>query len=313
MAIADAPPTESDALSAGPERLVEGTLADRLRHLELFSRWKVEGMLHGPNRSPLIGFNSDFRQHRAYFPGDSLKHFDWRVYARTGRQVVRQYEETTNVRVHVVVDASGSMKYAGEGRSKWDFAVRNAAVLLYVAFLRRDAFSLSGFATARERHIGFGTGHGHLLRCFRSLLSAGAEGATDFDAGMGGALGGSLRHKGLTVVLSDCMDDPENIGKKIARVRSRGGDAVLFQVMDPSERSFDFNLITRFHDLEGPEILVVDPALMRSAYQRTFDDHVEGLRAACRRHGFDHHVLSVRDDYAEPLVAYLRWRMERFG
>ncbi|MDA1142110.1 MAG: DUF58 domain-containing protein [Planctomycetota bacterium] len=297
--------------SESPELLVGGNLADQLRQIELFSRFQVEGIMNGVNRSPLIGFSTDFRQHRQYFPGDNLKHLDWRIYGRSGRLMIRQYEENTNARISVVIDVSGSMNHAGEGMTKWDFAMRTAAVLLHVAFLHRDAFSLTGFGTSRERHVSFGSGKTHLLRCFRSLLADGAEGETDFDSGLGGAIG-PIRKKGLTVVLSDFMDSPEVIANKLARLRFQGSDVIALQVIEPSERDLDFNAITRFHDLESADVLAVDPQLIRRKYREAFDEHIIALKEACRRHGFEHIELMVQDDFAVPVLEYLRWRMERF-
>ena len=301
--------TEPEADS--PELLLGGDLADQLRRIELFSRFQVEGLLNGHNRSPLIGFSTDFRQHRQYFPGDNLKHLDWRVYGRSGRLVVRQYEENTNARISVVIDVSGSMNHAGDALSKWDFALRTAAILLHVAFLHRDAFALTGFGEARERHVSFGSGKTHLLRCFRTLLGDGAGGGTDFDKGLDGAIA-PIRKRGLTVVLSDFMDAPEAIAKKLARLRFQGSDVIALQVIEPSERDLDFNTITRFHDLESPEVLAVDPQLIRRKYRQAFDEHILALKDACRRHGFEHRELVVQDDYAVPVLEYLRWRMERF-
>lgn len=301
-------------MNAGAEEnnafsLVDGDLADRLRRLELFSRLRVEGTLHGPNKSPFRGFSTDFLQHRQYFPGDNLKYLDWRVYGRSERLVVRQYEEVTNAPIRIVLDSSGSMQHRGESMSKWDFALRSAAVLLYVAFFHRDAFSLTTFRTDRRVALPMGSGKSHLLRCFRSLLEEGAEGGTDFDDGMGRALA-STRRRGLTVVLSDFMDDPDAIAKRLSHLRFQKSDVIAMQIIDPSERDLDFNSITRFHDLEKAEVLAVDPQLIRKVYREAFAAHTLALKEACQRYGFQHVALEVEDSYEVPVLEYLRWRTE---
>lgn len=298
-----------DVVEATAFSLVDGDLADRLRRLELFSRFRVEGVLNGPNKSPYRGFSTDFLQHRQYYPGDNLKHLDWRVYGRSGRLMVRQYEEFTNARLRVILDASGSMQHQGDAMRRWEFAVRAAAILLYVGFLHRDSLSLSTFFTHRRNHVPCAGGKGQLLRCYRQLLAEEASGETDFEEGLNAALAGS-RHRGLTVVLSDFMAAPDAIAKRLARLRFQGSDVIAMQIVDPSETDLDFNTRVRFHDLEGPEVLVVDPQLMRRAYREAFAEHTLALKSACERYGFQHVQLMVQDQFDVPILEYLRWRME---
>lgn len=300
---------DADNTPATAFALIDGSLADRLHQLELFSRLRVEGALHGPNASPFRGFSNDFLQHRQYFPGDNLKYLDWRVYGRSERLMLRQYEELTNAPIRVVLDCSGSMLHRGESMTKWDFALRNAAILLYVAYLHRDSFSLNTFGVDRRVAVPLGTGKGHLLRCFRSLLEQGADGETDFAQGMGRALATHSR-RGLTVVLSDFMDDPMAIAKRLSHLRFQKSDIIAIQIIDPTEKDLDFNSVTRFHDLENTGILAVDPQLIRRAYRETFAAHTLALKDACQRHGFQHVSLEVEDSFEVPILEYLRWRLE---
>lgn len=292
--------------------LVDGDLADRLRQLELFSRFRVEGLLQGPNKSPMKGFSTDFLQHRQYYPGDNIKYLDWRVYGRSDRLMIRQYEEVTNAPIRIVLDSSGSMQHRGESMSKWDFGLRTAAILLYVAFLHRDAFSLTTFASQCRTTIPRGSGKGHLLRCYRALLAEGAEGGTDFEDGLGRAIAGTNR-RGLTIVLSDFMDDPKAIIKKISHLRFRGSDVIALQIVEPSEMDLDFNSVTRFHDLESGDIQAIDPQLLRRAYRDAFAEHTLALKESCQRYGFQHAELKVEDSFEVPVLEYLRWRMENFA
>lgn len=299
--------TPSDAFS-----LLDGSLADRIRRLEIFSRFRVEGMLHGSDKSPFKGVTSDFLQHRQYFPGDNLKYLDWRVYGKSERLFIREYEELTNVRVSVVLDISGSMDYRASSMTKHEFAIRSTAILLYLAMIHQDSFSLTTFRTDRTGHVPFGSGKVHLLRAFHTLLNTSPAEGTDFVRGLGGATAG-IRRRGLTVVFSDFMDDPETIVKVLARLRYQRSDVIAMQVYDPSERELDFNTITRFHDPEGPEVVVVDPQLIQRQYRAAFDEHMVNLKAACRRHGFEHVALPVCDDYDVPVLEYIRHRMEMFS
>ena len=161
-------------------------------------------------------------------------------------------------------------------------------------------------------HVPFGSGKTHLMRAFRLLLAAAPAEGTDFARGLGNATA-PIRRKGLTVVLSDFMDDPETIIKRLARLRFQGSDVIAMQVYDPAEREFDFNTITRFHDPESAEVLVVDPQLIQRQYREAFDAHLLGMKDACRRHGFEHVALPVCDQYDVPVLEYIHRRMELFS
>lgn len=294
-----------------PLALLEPEVIERVRQLELFSRFRVEGFLGGSNRSPDQGSSSDFLRHRQYLPGDNPKYLDWRVYGRTERLFIREQEELTNTRLSVVLDVSNSMGYCDRSLSKHGFAIRSAAVLCYLAFGRQDTFSLTTFNTGKAHHVPFGSGRSHLLRVLHALVSAAPGNGTDFRHALGQSTA-HIRRKGLTIVLSDFMDDAEPIARTLSRLRFEGSDVIAMGVFDPMERSLDFSSITRFHDLEDNQILVVDPQLIQNAYQREFDAHQQEIRQACHRYGFEYTALPVGDDYDVALGAYLRHRMERF-
>jgi uncharacterized protein (DUF58 family) len=298
------------AVAADPSTLLSGDLADRIRELELFSRLRVQGALQGSNPSTLKGHTADFRQHRQYYPGDTLKYLDWRVLGKTGRLFIREYDELTNAQVTVVLDVSGSMSTGGRGTgasSKHAFAVRNAAIILYAACLQRDQFSLALFRDDRLMHLPFRSGRNHLRRAFAALLEPEAAGATDFVQGLGNSTA-HVRRRGMTVALSDFMDDPATIARQLASLRYRGSDVLALQVFDPAEADIDFSSVTRFHDPETGTVLVMDPTLVRREYRAAFEAHQAEMRDACRQRGFDHALLPVGEDFERPLTAYLRWR-----
>lgn len=290
--------------------LVAPRVLEQVRQLELFSRFRAEGFLHALSKSPFKGFSSDFLQHRQYYPGDSLRYLDWRAYGKSERLFVKEFEEETNLRLSVILDVSHSMAHRGSSvLSKHEFAVRCAAVLFHLAMLQRDSFSFAGFNVARTAHVPFGTGQQHLHRVLESVVGAEAGGSTDFPNALRASTR-PLRRRGLAIVLSDFMDDPGRIVPHLACLHHRGSDVIAMQVYDPSERELDFATTVRFHDLEGPEVIVVDPALIQRQYQREFDAHQAAMKEACRNSGFDHVAIAVCDDYHVPLMAYLRRRME---
>lgn len=296
--------------SAEAFSLLDGDLLDRIRRLELFSRFRVEGVLNGLNRSPFKGYSTDFVQHRQYHPGDHLRYLDWRLLAKTEKLFIRQFEEHTNARLSVILDVSGSMGFRGESMSKHEYAVRTAAILFFLAMVHRDSFSFSSFRTSLVAQVPFGSGQGHLRRTLAALLENRPAEGTDFKNGLDTAMA-HIRRRGLTVVLSDFMDHPDSFVKRLSHLRFRGGDVVAMQIFDPAEREFDFTTVTRFHDPEGPEVLVVDPTLIRQHYRQAFDAHIVAIKEACRQHGFEHVALPVGDDYLVPIQEFIHRRMER--
>ncbi|MBI2192590.1 MAG: DUF58 domain-containing protein [Planctomycetes bacterium] len=297
--------------SSHPLDLLGTEVADRIRALELFSRFRVQGFLNGNNPSPSKGFSTDFLQHRQYFRGDNLKYLDWRVYGKTERLYIREYEETTNTQISVLLDVSNSMSYRANALSKHEFAVRCAAALLYLAFLQKDSFSLTTFHRQRALRLPFRSGKRHFFRALQVLADQTPGGLTDFTKGLEESIA-PIRRRGLTIVLSDFMGDPESIVRTVSRLRFQGSDVIAMQVFDPSERELAFTSITRFHDLEDEEILVVDPQILQREYQREFDAHQLEMKEACFRHGFDYTPLPVSEAYEVPLAAYLQRRMELF-
>jgi uncharacterized protein (DUF58 family) len=151
--------------------VVTGDLADRVKQLMLFSRYRVDGRFSGENRSVRKGFSTDFMQHRQYVRGDNLKYIDWRVYGRTGRYVVREYEETTNCDIYVVVDNSASMAYGDGEYSKHEYAMRLCAMIFYMSMTQKDSFGLSLITDSLQSHANPGTSRRHLIRLYESLLS----------------------------------------------------------------------------------------------------------------------------------------------
>ncbi len=287
-------------------------MADRIRRLELFSRLRVEGMLAGSGKSPLKGFAADFLQHRQYFPGDSLKYLDWRVFGKSERLFIREYEELTNTRVSIILDVSGSMSYGGASWTKHAFAVRVAAIFFYLAMLQRDSFSLSLFRERRVGYVPFGGGRQHLQRVFKALVEAAPAEGTDFELGLS-ECASTARRKGLTVAISDFMDEPEVVVKRLAQLRYRGSDVIAVQIHDPTELDLDFNAVTRFHDPESGQVIVVDPQLIVRQYRIAFEAHLCELKDACHRHNFAFVALPVSEEaYEAPVFSYLRRRVEGF-
>jgi uncharacterized protein (DUF58 family) len=292
--------------------IITPDLAARVKQLMLFSRFRVQGRQTGENKSVLKGSSTDFLQHRQYFPGDNIKYLDWRVFGRTGRYVIREYEELTNLDLYLVVDNSASMGFGavGDEPSKHQFAVEVAAMLSYLMLTQKDSFSLSLFGDSLAAHVESGGSRRHLLRLYETLLSHKPAGTANWID--------SVRHvqaritrKGLVIVLSDFMDDPELIGRGLSGFRSLGCDVIAFHLLHPLEQELTQDHMTRYVDLEDASTETVDPLLLREAYARQYRAHADEVRQHCTKRGISYSQLIVGQDFEKALGDYLQKRMAR--
>lgn len=288
--------------------LLTGDIVERVKRLELFSRFLVEGMLTGENRSPFKGFSTDFLQHRQYAYGDNLKYLDWRVFGKTDKLVIREFEEQTNAQMNLVVDISASMRFAGDGFSKHEFAIRCAGLLAYLMHIQRDDFGVFLFNNNVVEHFRPASSKRHLARVFERLVAVEPAGETVFKDCFA-MVEARVARRGLVSVFSDFMDKPDDITQSLGRLRMRGHDVIAFQIYDEAEQDIEYIDFTRFRDLENGQILSVDPLLIREEYCRQFRMHQEGMKAGCLKHGVDHVLLPVSSQFDKPLGDYLQRRM----
>jgi uncharacterized protein (DUF58 family) len=266
----------------------------QLGGIELVARGVVEGFLSGLHKSPFRGFSVEFAEHRPYQPGDELRYLDWRMLARSDRLFVKQYEEETNLRAMIVLDASRSMDWAGveQRLTKLEYAKRLVAALSLILLRQRDATGLIGFddevrvvlrAKARQRH-------------WWSLLAA----VDALSAGKGTAaepalrrVTGLLRRRGLVIFVSDLLLDRDLALRALQFLRHRGHQVVAFHIMDPGELMLEGPPEARFEDPETGGTLIARPRELRAMYERTVRRTIDEWRAACRGGGIDyHHVLT---------------------
>ncbi|MFA4943857.1 MAG: DUF58 domain-containing protein [Lentisphaeria bacterium] len=269
----------------GLARLFSALELRRLGGLHLHARFPVEGTMLGAHRSTQRGVSLEFSDYRAYVPGDDLRHLDWRIMARNERLFIRQYEQECNLRVHLLVDVSGSMAYAGAGReSKFRTAARLAAALAYVTVRQQDLVALTLFSDRIRGQFPLGGGGEHLRQLANRLATEEPGAATDI-AGSLHQLADSIRRRALVVIISDLYDDLEKLRQALAHFRRRRHDVIVYHLLDPAEREFAFGEDTAFTDLETGEELAVDPRELRGAYCARFEQFLQETRTLCA--GFD--------------------------
>jgi uncharacterized protein (DUF58 family) len=254
----------------------------RLHSLEVAARIVVEGLQTGAHRSPHKGHSVDFADHRPYVAGDDLRHLDWKVLGRSDRLVLKRYEAETDLGCTLAVDGSASMSYQGEraGLAKYRYASILAASLAYLVLGQQDRAGLILFD--EKAAVEFKPAHqSQLERICRALESHVPAGGTDAVKGLEHLLAPSIR-KGLVILISDFIADPEAITRAVDRIRRRGHDCALVWVLDPDEVDLGVATVSRFEDLEGADTIATEPRALRAAYVEEVAKHRLELQKAAR-------------------------------
>ncbi len=284
----------------------------RIGRLEVRAQRVVEGFLSGRHNSPYLGRSLEFREHREYAPGDDLRHIDWKVWGRQDRLYVKQYEEETNLRATLLVDCSASMAYRSastpDAMTKHEYAATAACALAYLFVRQQDAVGCITFSEGIVTSTPSRTRRVHVAT-IAAALSAPASGAK---TGLGEALtmaASTTPKRGITLLLSDLLCDPEELSRGLAAFRARGADMVVLQVLDDDELDFPFEGPTQFVGLEGPATLDANPRALRKEYLAALDRHQAAIRAACAAERADYRLIRTSEPLDAALVALLSSRL----
>jgi uncharacterized protein (DUF58 family) len=279
--------------------------------LALTARQLVEGFLTGAHKSPYKGFSVEFAEHRQYYPGDEIRHIDWRVYGKTDRYYIKEYEEETNLRAHLLVDASGSMAYRGKTLSKFQYAQHVAASLAYLMLHQRDAVGLVTHDTRIRQLISPKANAKHLLRLLHTLELTQPGGETSL-APIWHDLAVQIPRRGLVVILSDCFDQIEPLMRALRHFRHQRQEVLLFHILAPEEMEFPFKKWTQFRNLEvAHHKLLVDPQQLRREYLKNLETFCQQLRERAGHMQVDYHMMRTDEPVDKALGIYLTRRQSR--
>jgi uncharacterized protein (DUF58 family) len=282
----------------------------RISDLTLRSRRLVEGAISGQHRSPFHGFNIEFAEYREYTPGDDLRRLDWRVFARSDRHYIKQYEEESNVRVTFVVDASASMNYRGSAvLSKFDYAATLVVSLAMLLTRQQDPVGLVLFDEKATTVLPPNAKQGQVM-VISGLLERCAPSRKTELGGLLCALTDQLRRRSLLVIVSDLFTDMDAVYDGLNRLRFLGHEVLVMQVLDRDELELPFSGPTVFHDIEGEEELFAEPWAFRRSYQQAMAEFLEGVRRECGSRGYDHVRFLTDETLAESLSVFLHSREE---
>ena len=295
------------AAPARDRQFLDPAVVARLGTLELKARTVVEGFISGLHRSPFKGFSVEFAEYRQYIHGDDLSTIDWKVYARSDRHYIKKFEEETNLACHLLVDVSGSMAYGSRGISKFEYAACLAASLGYLMNRQRDSVGMTAFSDRIVSALPPSSRPGHLRNLLVALDRLEIGSRTNVARPLH-QLVESMTRRGLVVLISDLLDDPEAVIRGLKHFQYRGSDVLVFQVLDPDEIEFPFDRVTRFEDLEtGDEVMAV-PGAVRAHYLEQIGGLIDRYRRELGAAGIDYQLLNTREPLEMALLAYLSTR-----
>lgn len=272
----------------------------------------MEGFLSGQHRSPFFGQSIEFVQHREYVPGDDVRRIDWKVWSKTDRYYIKQYEEETNLRTTILVDASESMQFGSETGTKYDYACMIAAALTYLLLRQQDAVSLAVFdeevrlrAPSRSRHTHLGT--------ILSILAVEKPAKKTDMYKILRTVAEEKSQKGMVILISDLLVERESLFRGLRLLRQRGHDVMLFHVLDDQELDFDYSGTTRFEGLEEGARLTCDPRSLREGYLQAMNDFLEEIRRRCSRNVIDYQTIRTSEALDAVLRHYMNHRVGMRG
>jgi uncharacterized protein (DUF58 family) len=291
-------------------QLADPTTLARLARLQLRARLVVEGVISGLHRSPYHGFSVEFAQHREYTPGDEIRYLDWKVFGRSDRFYIKEFEEETNLKAYLLVDSSDSMTYRSGALTKLEYGCVVAASLAQLMLQQRDAVGLALFNDQIRRYLPPRGLASHFTQMLSELEAPQTAPKTDLSTTFH-ELAERIKRRGLIVVISDLFGPAEEALMGLRHFRHRKHEVVVFQVLDRHELEFPFDDLTRFDGLEGEPELLVDPNAVRAEYLREFGAFLERIERGCREIDVDLVRMATDEPIDQKLSAYLASRMKR--
>ena len=280
---------------------------NKIARLDLRARPIVEGYISGLHKSPYHGFSVEFAEHREYTPGDDIRFIDWKVFGRTDRFYIKQYEEETNLIAHLVLDVSESMDFGSGEVTKLAYGQMIAASLAFLTVQQQDSAGLVMFDSEIRAQLPPGSHNSHLQAIFHTLSQIQPRKKTDLGRVLN-EVAQSLQKRGLVVLISDFFDEPERILAGLRHLVHRRHDVIVFHVMDEAELNFPFERMTRFEGLEELGDLVVNPRSLRDGYLAEVENFRKRIHRACTANRIDYVLMDTSTSLDVALTSYLAKR-----
>lgn len=289
-------------------------VVSKLRTIELKAKLIVEGFITGLHKSPYHGFSVEFAEHRQYTMGDEIRHIDWRVYARTDKYYVKQYEEETNLRSYILLDTSSSMCYRSEPNlPKIEYASYLAASLSVMMLQQRDGIGLVTYSDGLQKFIPPRLSPSHQNLILQTLHQASqtvtaTKGLTTNSARSLSQIAERIQKRGMIIVMSDLLDEPSALISALKQFRHKRNEVIVFHLADPKERFFDFDGDAEILDVETGSTLMTSPRQIRAAYQAAFEKFSQRYQRELTEANIDYHLIDTSQPFGDALLAYLKKR-----
>jgi uncharacterized protein (DUF58 family) len=291
-------------------KLIDSKAIARLMRAQVHARVPMSGAMSGQHKSPHKGSSVEFAEYRKYVPGDDVRLLDWRVYARTDRFYLKEFEADTNLRAWLVVDCSASMAYTSDGSTKLDYARRLAATLAYMLVHQGDAVGLTCFAAETFLDIPARRNPAHLRNLFNGLERLAPKGETALVPALH-SLAERIPQRGLVIIFSDFFTPVDALLPCFQHLRFRKHDLAIFHLLDRAELKFDFTHPTRFVDLENQSALLAEPEIIRGRYHEELNKYLDALKTGCREFKTDYRRVVTDEDHEQVVSRFLAERSRK--
>ncbi len=264
--------------------------------------------MSGIHRSRSKGFSVEFEEHREYSPGDDIRRVDWKALGKFDKYFIKEYEDETNLRAYLLLDASASMDYASNGITKFDYGCILTASLAHLILRQQDAAGLVTFSSRIESFIPPRAKRGYLMEILHALEARKPSGETKVGKVLQ-EIAGKVKRRGLVILVSDLLDEAEEILRGLRLFRFKGNDVIVFHLLDDAELELPFDGNTLFEDLEEINLKVTaDPQAIRNTYKSIVEEFIDHMRKECRKNSVDYQLLATSTPLDQALVSYLSWR-----
>ncbi len=288
-------------------QLLDPKIISKISRLDLRARYIVEGFLIGLHRSPYHGFSVEFSEHRQYMPGDEISRIDWRVYGKTDRFYIKQYEEETNLKSYILIDCSKSMDYSSDSITKFQYAITLGAAIAYLLFDQKDAIGLVLYSDEIKKIIEPKTSKVNLIEIYKTLVKSSPQGKTK-TAECLAEIAEKIKKRGLIIIISDFLDLPEKVENSLKKFRFKQNEVITFQILDRQEINFNFNKDAIFRDLESEEELLTQPHQIKNDYSQLIKNFIESLKKNLLNHQIDYNLVLTDEFFDKALLSFLKKR-----
>ena len=289
------------------KNFLDPIVISKLSRMDIRARLIVEGFISGLHKSPYHGFSVEFAEHRQYFPGDELKHIDWKVFGRMDKFYVKEYEEETNLSCHILLDCSGSMEYTSEEITKLEYSSYLAAALAYVLIRQQDSVGLVTFDEKIRKIIPPKSSPVILKNILRELEIIKPGGKTNIEEILH-SLALRIKKRGLIILISDLFDNPENVLAGLKHFRHKKHEVIVFHIMDKNEYELPFKKTILFKDIETGEEIISEPETLKKEYKNMLNSFINKYKKECFENNIDYYQINTKTSYDKVLFDYLSKR-----